>query len=149
MEINIEGLNKLSRELKNDNKVIVLCHGSFDILHEGHLNLFKKAKESGDVLFVGIETDDYIKDKKGKNRPINNLKARMNNLLRIDLVDYLFIIPFDKTYKIYIDIYKNLKPDILVTAKDERFKNKETDAIAEDIKVVAIEDKNISSSDFV
>jgi len=149
MEINIEGLNKLSRELKNDNKVIVLFHGSFDILHEGHLNLFKKAKESGDVLFVGIETDDYIKDKKGKNRPINNLKARMNNLLRIDLVDYLFIIPFDKTYKIYIDIYKNLKPDILVTAKDERFKNKETDAIAEDIKVVAIEDKNISSSDFV
>ena len=149
MEINIEKINKLSRELKNDNKIIALCHGSFDILHKGHLNLFKKSKDLGDVLFVGIETNEYIRNKKGKNRPINNLETRINNLLKIDLIDYLFVIPFDKTYKIYRNIYKDLKPDVLVTAKDERLKNKEMDAIAENIKMVAIEDKNISSSDFV
>ncbi len=149
MEIQVKELNKFSKGLKNNNKVIVLCHGSFDILHDGHLNLFKKAKKSGDVLFVGIETDEYVKDKKGKNRPVNNLTIRISNLSKIDSIDYLYIIPFDKTHKIYKKIYKNLKPDILVTAKDELFKLKETGAIAENIKVIAIENKNVSSSDFI
>ena len=64
--------------LKKDfnNKKIIFTNGCFDILHLGHLKLLNEAKKLGDILIVGLNSDNSIKNLKGKNRPIINQKTR-------------------------------------------------------------------------
>ena len=61
--LNKDKLVKLLKEQKNKNKKIVLCHGVFDLVHLGHINHFKKAKELGDILIVSVTKDNFIKKK--------------------------------------------------------------------------------------
>ena len=56
--------------------MVVWTNGCFDILHRGHIELFKYAKSLGHILYVGIDTDDKVKLDKGPNRPYNNLEDR-------------------------------------------------------------------------
>ena len=55
----------------------VWTNGCFDVLHRGHIELFRYARSLGDELIVGIDTDEKVKQDKGKNRPVNNLHDRM------------------------------------------------------------------------
>jgi len=61
----------------------VWVNGCFDVLHRGHIELFKYAKSLGDFLIVGIDDDDRIKSFKGKNRPINTLQDRAVTLYKV------------------------------------------------------------------
>ena len=93
----------------------VWTNGCFDILHRGHIELFRYAKSLGDELIVGIDTDKKVKKDKGKGRPINSLNDRMmmlNSLVYIDKV-----IPFDSTEDLDGTI-KWYKPDIMVIGAD-------------------------------
>ena len=63
---------KLVEELKKQNKTVVFTNGCFDILHVGHLRYLNEAKRQGDVLIVGVNSDDSVKRLKGESRPINN-----------------------------------------------------------------------------
>lgn len=88
----ILSLSKLLKELlriRNDKKV-GLVTGCFDILHAGHIDLFRFAKSHVDILIVGLDTDESIKATKGQNRPINTLKDRCKLLSEITLIDYIF-----------------------------------------------------------
>ena len=62
---------------KRKDKKVVWVNGCFDVLHRGHIELFKYAKSQGDYLVVGIDTDDRIKRCKGDNRPFNKLEDRV------------------------------------------------------------------------
>ena len=73
----------------------VWTNGCFDILHRGHIELFKYAKSLGDELVVGIDSDEKVKKDKGKNRPIINLQDRIFMLQSIKYIDK--VIPFDTT----------------------------------------------------
>ena len=93
----------------------VWTNGCFDILHRGHIEMFKYAKSLGDELVVGIDTDEKVKIDKGENRPINNLQDRMCMLQSIKYIDK--VIPFDSTEDLH-NAVKWYKPDIMVIGSD-------------------------------
>ena len=65
----------------------VWTNGCFDILHRGHVEMFKFAKSLGDELIVGLDTDEKIKESKGSDRPFNNLEDRELVVASIRYVD--------------------------------------------------------------
>ena len=98
----------------------VWTNGCFDILHRGHIELFKYAKSLGGELVVGVDTDEKVKLDKGKDRPINNLQDRIYMLQSIKYIDK--VISFDSTE----DLRKTIrwyKPDIMVIGSDWRGKD--------------------------
>ena len=94
---------------------IVWTNGCFDILHMGHIELFKYAKQQGTKLYVGIDSDEKVKQDKGQNRPFNTLSDRINLLLAIKYIDK--VIPFDSTEELETSI-KNISPDVMVIGGD-------------------------------
>ena len=65
----------------------VWTNGCFDVLHRGHIELFKYAKSLGDYLVVGLDDDARVRASKGDNRPINNLEDRIEMLRSIKYID--------------------------------------------------------------
>ncbi len=100
--------------LKSQGKRIVFTNGCFDILHAGHVSSFIQARRFGDVLVVGVNSDESIRRIKGSTRPIVDLRNRMALLSALECVD--FVIPFyDDTPQALIE---QIKPDVLVKGKD-------------------------------
>src|SRR5258706_13305565 len=85
---------KLSKQLKDKGKIIILAGGCFDILHPGHLQLLEHAKEKGDVLFVFLESDKKIKELKGPERPLHTQSERAAMLIALRFFDYVIILPY-------------------------------------------------------
>ena len=81
-------------------KKVGFTNGCFDILHLGHLYLFKKAKEKCDYLIVGLNSDISIRKLKGENRPINDQITRYEILKSIKYIDEVLIFDEENTYKI-------------------------------------------------
>ena len=95
--------------------MIIWTNGCFDILHRGHIELFKYAKSLGDKLIVGVDSDKKVRKDKGKGRPINNLEDRVEILRSIKYIDN--IISFDSAENLRETI-KGYKPDIMVVGSD-------------------------------
>lgn len=112
-----EIINKISKE--NNNLKIVFTNGCFDILHRGHVEYLQKAKELGDLLILGLNSDSSVKRLKGENRPINNEKDRAIVLSALECVDFVIIFDEDTPF----ELIKNLKPDILVKGGDYKLEN--------------------------
>ena len=93
----------------------IWTNGCFDILHRGHIELFRYAKSLGDELVVGIDTDEKVKLDKGKDRPINNLQDRMYMLQSIKYIDK--VISFDSTEDLRNTV-KWYRPNIMVIGSD-------------------------------
>jgi D-beta-D-heptose 7-phosphate kinase/D-beta-D-heptose 1-phosphate adenosyltransferase len=68
---------------------VVFTNGCFDILHSGHVSYLNQARELGDVLIVGVNTDESIKRIKGEHRPINHLQDRLQVLAGLSAVDHV------------------------------------------------------------
>ena len=99
---------------RREGKRIVFTNGCFDIVHAGHISSFRQARKFGDVLVVGLNSDESIKRIKGEKRPIVALENRMTMLSALDCVDY--VIPFeDDTPQKLIE---QVRPDVLVKGKD-------------------------------
>ncbi len=96
-------------------KKIVWTNGCFDILHPGHIELFKVAKSLGDCLIVGIDSDEKVKLDKGMDRPINPLHFRKFMLESIKYID--LVLPFSSKNELenLIQLYS---PDILLVGSD-------------------------------
>jgi len=93
----------------------VWTNGCFDILHRGHIELFRYAKSLGDELVVGVDTDEKVKKDKSEDRPINNLQDRMYMLQSIKYIDK--VISFDSTEDLSNTI-RWYSPDIMVIGSD-------------------------------
>lgn len=111
----ILNLESLKRKVKSDQKkgkVVVHCHGCFDIIHPGHIRYLEHAKSLGDVLVVSLTADKFIL--KGDDRPYMPQELRLNSMAALEFVDY-----------VYLDneswagpILSEIKPDIYVKGKE-------------------------------
>jgi len=96
-------------------KKIVFTNGVFDILHTGHIDYLSKARDLGNFLVVGLNTDSSVKRlNKGPERPINNEVARATVLGALECVDAIILFNDDTPY----ELIKSIQPDILVKGSD-------------------------------
>ena len=96
------------------NKKIVFSNGCFDILHLGHIDYLSKASDFGDILIIGLNTDNSVRKLKGNNRPINDEKSRAMILASLQFVTAVILFDEDTPY----DLIKFVQPDILVKGSD-------------------------------
>ena len=94
---------------------IVWCNGTFDILHPGHIKLFKVGKSLGDKLIVATDTDEKIRQDKGASKPVNNLCDRISMLQAIKYIDEVLYFGNRKELEGLIELYS---PDILLLGDD-------------------------------
>jgi rfaE bifunctional protein nucleotidyltransferase chain/domain len=107
-------LSEYSQKLKEQGKSIVFTNGVFDILHYGHAQYLKDAKQLGDILFVGINSDSSVKRLKGETRPINSELDRAFIINELKSVDDVCIFGEDTP----IELIKAILPNILVKGGD-------------------------------
>jgi len=101
-------------KFKEKGKKIVFTNGCFDILHAGHVRYLETAKSFGDILMVGVNSDESVKTLKGETRPINNEQDRALLIASLEAVDYVVIFNEDTPY----ELIKAIKPDTLVKGGD-------------------------------
>jgi len=128
----INEIKPLVSDLKDRGKKIVFTNGCFDLIHAGHVKYLEKAKEFGDILIVGLNSDKSVKSIKGKNRPINTESDRAFILASIEVVDYVVIFNEDTPY----ELIKTIKPNTLVKGGDYYNKEIVGQNIAKEIKLV-------------
>ena len=100
-------------------KLIGFTNGCFDILHAGHVELFRKAKKQCDFLIVALNSDKSVRLIKGKNRPINNIKNRIKVIKSVRYIDKVIVF----NDKDPLTIIKKIKPDIIFKGSDYKIKN--------------------------
>jgi len=110
-----EALRRVERVKEAGGKV-VFTNGVFDLIHPGHLEVLRQARDLGDFLVVGINSDESVRRLKGLRRPIMNLEERMEVLRAIRYVD--LVVPFAEDTPLRLIEY--LRPHVLVKGGDYR-----------------------------
>ena len=110
----IDEIQRIVTTQRRVGKKIVFTNGCFDILHIGHIEYLEKAKQLGDILIVGINSDKSVTRLKGKGRPINNENDRSKIINALGFVDLVIVFHEDTPLK----IISKIKPDILVKGGD-------------------------------
>jgi rfaE bifunctional protein kinase chain/domain/rfaE bifunctional protein nucleotidyltransferase chain/domain len=87
--INVKEIADLSQQLRAEGKCVVLCHGTFDLMHTGHIRYLQRAKQQGDALFVTVTADAFVR--KGVGRPVFNESLRVESLAALACVDFVAI----------------------------------------------------------
>lgn len=90
-QIALETLGTLAQQWHAENKQIVLTNGCFDLLHVGHLRYLEKARQMGDLLVVGVNSDESVRALKGAERPIMPQEARAELVAGLECVDYVVV----------------------------------------------------------
>lgn len=101
-------------EVRSSNRKIIFTNGCFDILHVGHLRYLQQARQLGDYLFVGLNSDESVKGLKGPQRPIQTQEERAEILLGLSCVDAVSI--FGEPTP--IELIEKVRPDFLVKGGD-------------------------------
>jgi rfaE bifunctional protein nucleotidyltransferase chain/domain len=108
------GMVRIRKKLKSQGREVVFTNGCFDLLHAGHIKLFREAKAQGDVLIVAVNDDASIGRLKGCGRPIFPLAERLEVLEAVEFIDYLTWFG-EETPR---EIISELLPDVLVKGGD-------------------------------
>ena len=121
--VNQKEIEKLAKELKSKGNKIVFTNGCFDILHKGHVEYLAQTADLGDVLILGLNSDNSVKRQgKGEDRPINKIDARQTVLASLFFIDY--IVEFDDNTP--YDLINLIKPSVLVKGGDHNPCQKDT-----------------------
>lgn len=94
--------------------IVVFTNGCFDLVHQGHVDYLSRARDLGDVLIVGLNSDESVRRLKGNDRPISNEKSRARVLAAFGFVDYVVVFDDDTPIK----LIESIVPDILVKGGD-------------------------------
>ncbi len=114
----LDELEKILDKHRGNNDKIVFTNGCFDILHIGHVEYLKFSKRAGDVLVVGLNTDESVRAQKGRGRPFVAEDERARLVSALEDVDYVVL--FDEQTP--ETLIRRVKPDILVKGEDWREK---------------------------
>jgi len=125
IKVQVERLKKLGKK-------IVFTNGCFDILHRGHVSYLDTAKSYGDVLILGLNSDESVKKLKGEERPINSEEDRAFILSALESVDFVTIFSEETPY----ELIKMVEPDVLVKGGDYEGKEVVGSDIAAEVKLV-------------
>ncbi len=96
------------------NKKTVFTNGCFDVLHYGHVACLAKARQLGDLLIVGLNSDSSVRRLKGPSRPVNGQMARAIVLAALEMVDYVVLFDEDTPSRLITDV----KPNVLAKGGD-------------------------------
>lgn len=100
----------------------VLVGGCFDVFHYGHLYFLKQAKSKGDHLTIILESDKNVRKLKGPRRPIHNQDQRKELLESLNFVDEVIILKDEMKDNDYIEIIKEIKPNVIAITKGSKTK---------------------------
>jgi rfaE bifunctional protein nucleotidyltransferase chain/domain len=117
--INVPDAVQLVNQWKLQGQTIVFTNGCFDILHIGHVDYLEKARNLGDKLVLGLNTDHSIRRIKGETRPIVEQNARARVMAALGFVDAVVLFDEDTPLR----LIQTIKPDILVKGDDYTIKN--------------------------
>lgn len=122
---------------------VVLAGGCFDVIHLAHIKFLKLAKEKGQFLVLLLESDENIRQMKGKYRPVNNQITRAENLSKLETVDYIILLKKPTSSNYYENIVKSIQPDIIaVTKGDPMLSVKKLQAEEVNGKVIEVMERN-------
>ena len=131
----LDELAQTVEHLKGIGLKIVLTSGSFDLVHLGHVKYLAKAKELGDVLVVGVDSDAKIRKRKGDDRPMVPENERLEMLAHQRPVDLLFLKPEDEERWALI---KAVAPDVLVLTTDHNYTEDEQAELKEIVGAIEV-----------
>jgi rfaE bifunctional protein nucleotidyltransferase chain/domain len=115
-----ESISPVITDWKTNNQKIVFTNGCFDILHRGHVEYLAKAKDLGDKLIIGLNTDDSVKRLgKSPDRPINNEETRAIVLSALECVDAIVLFNEDTP----LQLITLILPNVLVKGSDYQIEN--------------------------
>ena len=112
--ISFYNLQKQVLKWREENKKIVFTNGCFDIIHRGHVDYLSKAKDLGDILIIGLNTDQSVRNIKGNTRPLQDENSRAIILASMQFVDAIVFFSEPTPYT----LIKEIQPDILVKGAD-------------------------------
>lgn len=113
----MEKLIAFIKQARQEKKTIVLVTGVFDLLHREHINFLKKAKQVGDILIVGVESDARVKKTKGERRPVEGQKQRQQKVVILKIADAVFVLPEKfNTPQQHLALLKIVRPQILAVS---------------------------------
>ena len=108
-------VNRLIKQLRRQGRQIVLTQGTFDMVHIGHARYCQEAKRHGDVLIVGVDSDDKVRRRKGPDRPVVPQAERLEMLAYLKPVDYVVLKEQGAPKH---SLIKLIRPDVLVATKE-------------------------------
>ena len=129
--------NELGKKLvrwRRSGRRIVFTNGCFDILHAGHVSYLQQARKLGDILIIGLNSDQSVKRLKGKERPVNNETDRAMVLAALAAVDAVVIFDEDTPR----DLIEYIQPDVLVKGGDYKIENIVGREFAGETKVIPL-----------
>jgi D-beta-D-heptose 7-phosphate kinase/D-beta-D-heptose 1-phosphate adenosyltransferase len=127
-----EDIKALVKRSRKNGKKIVFTNGCFDILHVGHVKYLQIAKSFGDILIVGLNSDESVSRLKGPTRPVNIAEDRAYLLAALEAVD--FVVPFSEDTP--LNLIKMIAPDVLVKGGDYEGKSVIGTEFAGELKLV-------------
>ncbi|MBX3043696.1 MAG: D-glycero-beta-D-manno-heptose 1-phosphate adenylyltransferase [Candidatus Kapabacteria bacterium] len=107
-------LAEITKELKKQGRSIVFTNGCFDIIHSGHTKYLTDSKKLGDILVIGLNSDDSVRRLKGLSRPVNSQIDRAIVLSALKPVDYVCIFNEDTPF----ELISKILPDIITKGGD-------------------------------
>jgi D-glycero-beta-D-manno-heptose 1-phosphate adenylyltransferase len=110
-----EDIQPIVEKLRSQGKKIVLTQGSFDMVHIGHGRYCEEAKKQGDILIVGVDSDEKIKQRKGPDRPVVPQEERLEMMTYLSSVDYVV---FKEAEAPKWNLIKLVQPDVLVATRE-------------------------------
>jgi rfaE bifunctional protein nucleotidyltransferase chain/domain len=128
--ISLKKLAKKIRSWQAKGKMVVHCHGCFDLMHPGHIKYFQAAKKMGDILLVTLTPDRYVD--KGIGRPVFNQQLRAESIAALACVDYVAV----NLWPTAEETLRALRPDIYVKGQEFEKLEDKTGKIQREAEVI-------------
>jgi D-beta-D-heptose 7-phosphate kinase/D-beta-D-heptose 1-phosphate adenosyltransferase len=137
----LEEMTRTVTHLKGLGYKVVLTSGSFDLIHLGHVKYLARAKEFGDVLAVGVDSDAKIRVRKGDDRPMVPEDERLEMLAYQRPVDLIYLKEYEEAHW---GLIKAVRPDVLVLTADHSYDADQIEALGEFCERIEVVERQAS-----